>query len=110
MRNPQALMGAAKQAHLTLGMASNVTYIQALAGTQPITVRAFVGDGEFSQAELEKVSEMQAFGGMFLDFTPDVKDTISYDGVTWRVQRYTKSEGTFTVYASRVKHVGMPRG
>lgn len=73
-----------------------------------VTRNAFVGNGFFSKEEQETLGRYQSFGGLSLTTPPAPKDTVSYDGISWRVLRYTKLGTLYTVYCENKRHNGKP--
>jgi len=70
---------------------------------------AFVGAGQFNENEKKKLEDYQAFGGLELDEKPQINDTVTYDGETYKVQRYTKLGTLWTVYGRISRHSGRPK-
>ena len=75
---------------------------------QTLTLNSFVGGGNFNTDEKDKLEDWTAFGGLSLEQDPQVNDKVTYDGRTFKVQRYTKFGDLWTVYARKSRHSGRP--
>lgn len=70
---------------------------------------SFVGLGLFNKIEREEIGRFQSFGGLPLATTPKVDDVVSYDGINWKVVRYTKMGSLYTVFCENKSHNGKPK-
>jgi len=70
---------------------------------------AFIGQGLFNKVEKEDIGRFQSFGGVPLTVSPKVDDVIQYDGINWKVVRYTKMGNAYTVYCENKLHNGKPK-
>jgi hypothetical protein len=73
-----------------------------------VTLNSFVGNGNFNKVERDAIGSYQAFGGLALLVAPKVNDTVLYDGVSWKVVRFTKLGNLYTVYGEIVRTNGRP--
>lgn len=73
-----------------------------------VTLPALVGGGVFNKIEKEAIGRFQSFVGLPLTTPPVVNDSVSFDGQTWKVVRYTKLGQLYTVYCENRRHNGRP--
>ena len=75
-----------------------------------VTINAFVGGGNFTVKEKETIDNWEVFGGLALTVAPEVNDTVTYNGQTWKVKRHTRMGNLFAVYGYQKRHNGRPKG
>jgi len=71
-------------------------------------LNSFVGGGQFNKDEKDKLEDHQSFSGLELPIKPKVNDTVLYDGVTYKVQRYVKLGTLYSVFGRVSRHSGRP--
>ena len=65
------------------------------------TLNALIGAGVFNKVEKDKIDEYQSFGNLKLEVKPKPLDDIIYDGIAWKVRRWTKLGTLYTVYCEK---------
>lgn len=73
-----------------------------------VTINALIGGGQFNQQEKDKLEDYQVFSALKLSEKPAVNDLVSYDGETYKVQRYTKLGTLWNVFGRISRHNGKP--
>lgn len=91
----------------SISPAREITYTPDATGT-PQTLNAFVGAGQFTEEEKLVIANYQSFGGLALAAKPEVGDTVSFDGVDFKVVRHTKLGALYTVFGETKRHNGRP--
>lgn len=89
----------------------SIVYTVTFTGVD-IPLNAFVGAGQFNKEEREKLSDVQMFSALKLPTPPNTDvngDTITYDGVIYKVKRYTKQGQLYNVVGEISRHRGSPR-
>jgi len=70
---------------------------------EDIPYKAFAGGGEFNKQEKEKISNMEVFSSVPLDFSPSTRDKIEFDMETFSVRRWIKSGSVYNIYCEKSK-------
>lgn len=91
----------------TIAPTRAVTY-QRDADLVTVSLNSFVGVGAFSKTEKDTIGRYQSFGGLPLTVIPQVNDIVTYDGITWKVIRWTKMGPIYTVICENKRHNGKP--
>jgi len=91
----------------TIAPTRSVTY-KRVAGGADLVLNAFVGGGLFNKEERDTIGKFCAFSGLSLPTNPAVMDAVTYEGIDWRVTRFTKMGGLFTVICENKRHAGRP--
>ena len=73
-----------------------IEYIK--AGTSLGEINCFVGGGIFNKEEKDKMENLEVFSSVILDEKPTTKDTIIYNGETYKVRRFTKTSTAYVIY------------
>lgn len=87
-----------------------ITYIRSSDDTS-IPLNSFVGGGEFTKEEKEKIGDYQFFRALKLEQVPQTGlngDKVVHDGVTYNVRRCTKLGSLRGVYGEISRHRGRP--
>jgi len=74
-----------------------------------IPLNSYVGAGVFSKIEKETLEDFESFGGLKLDERPKSGiegDTITYDGIVFKVRRVSKLGQLYTVIGEVSRHRG----
>lgn len=85
-----------------------IEYVRQLDSVS-ITMQSFIGLGLFNKVEKDTLGRFQSFGSLPLSVAPRVNDIVIYDGISWKVIRYTKMGNLYTVYCENKFHNGKPQ-
>ena len=95
-------------ADATISPTRSIVYTR-VSDSNVTTLNSYIGVGQFSKSERETIGRFESFGGLDLIVTPEVLDTVTYNGIAWKVVRWTKLGQLYTVYGENKRHNGRPQ-